>query len=216
MARIPICLNRWRAASVLAAIPSLPAGAQWCMSFVGTRASMATWWKPVKPTCWPKSARLRAGTRHKGGLPGLQWRTGGWFGFGMHRVHRAVPEGQPQARRIGHARHPADVAMSWRAFDNLKRRLYLIVHAGPARAGCRPGRRPTGAWTHSISAAPRWCAVSGNAASGGLDEAILSAVHPRRLHRCAVKAQDYIRAGDAFQVVLSQRMSSRFRRGWWM
>lgn len=43
-----------------------------------------------------------------GRLAGLQWRIGGMVWLRMHRVHRAAPEGQPQARRIGHARHLAD------------------------------------------------------------------------------------------------------------
>jgi anthranilate synthase component 1 len=96
-------------------------------------------------------------------------------------------------------------------FDNLKGRLYLIVHADP---------RAPQAWAQANR---RLDALSHRLRHGGapypetlrpaaLDEADFVSGFTREGFIDAVqKAQDYIRAGDAFQVVLSQRMSVPFQ-----
>ena len=95
-------------------------------------------------------------------------------------------------------------------FDNLKGRLYLIVHADPRQpqAWAR-ANRTLDALAHRLrhGGAPYpetlQPAALGEAdfVSGFTREGFIAAVE---------KVQDYIRAGDAFQVVLSQRMSVPF------
>ncbi len=95
-------------------------------------------------------------------------------------------------------------------FDNLKGRLYLIVHADPAepQALARAQRRLdelTFRLRHSGRSYPE--TLSGTA----LDEADFKSGFTQPGFEAAVlRAQEYIRAGDIFQVVLSQRMSVPF------
>lgn len=96
-------------------------------------------------------------------------------------------------------------------FDNLKGRLFLIVHADPAEpfALARAERR-LDALTHRIrhggSAYPELLAPA------SLGEADFHTAFPREAFLRAVeRIKDYIAAGDAFQVVLSQRLSVPFR-----
>jgi anthranilate synthase component 1 len=95
-------------------------------------------------------------------------------------------------------------------FDNLKGRLYLIVHADPREAaglGARTARLDT-----LVDTAAPAGQLSGNPeprrarrshfVSGFTREGFIAAVE---------KSKEYIRAGDIFQVVLSQRLSVPFR-----
>ena len=96
-------------------------------------------------------------------------------------------------------------------FDTLKGRLYLIVHADPAQpqAYARARRRldelgfrlrnSSSSYPETVDPKP-------------LDEADFVSGFTREEFENAVRrAQDYIRAGDIFQVVLSQRLSVPFR-----
>ena len=96
-------------------------------------------------------------------------------------------------------------------FDNLKGRLYLIVHADPAQpqAYARALRRLDELafrLRHAGSSYPETLDPK------PLDEADFVSGFTRAGFEDAVRrAQDYIRAGDIFQVVLSQRLSVPFR-----
>ncbi|MFZ2234793.1 MAG: anthranilate synthase component I [Dokdonella sp.] len=96
-------------------------------------------------------------------------------------------------------------------FDNLKGRLYLIVHADPAQpqAYARARRRldelvfrlrnSSSSYPDTVDPQP-------------LDEADFISGFSRDEFKNAVRrAQEYIRDGDIFQVVLSQRLSVPFR-----
>ncbi|MEO6075774.1 MAG: chorismate-binding protein, partial [Dokdonella sp.] len=96
-------------------------------------------------------------------------------------------------------------------FDNLKGRLYLIVHADPAQpqAYARARRRldelvfrlrnSSSSYPDTIDPKP-------------LDEAdFISGFTREEFENAVRRAQEYIRAGDIFQVVLSQRLSVAFR-----
>ena len=96
-------------------------------------------------------------------------------------------------------------------FDNLKGRLYLIVHADPAQpqAYARARRRldelvfrlrnSSSSYPDTVDPQP-------------LDEADFISGFSREEFESAVRrAQEYIRDGDIFQVVLSQRLSVPFR-----
>ena len=96
-------------------------------------------------------------------------------------------------------------------FDNLAGRLYLVVHADPSQpqAHARAQRRLdelVHRLRHSGRSYPDVLDPSllqeDDFVSGFTREGFLAAV---------AKAKDYIRAGDVFQVVLSQRMSVPFR-----
>ncbi len=95
-------------------------------------------------------------------------------------------------------------------FDNLKGRLYLIVHADPSepQALARAQRRLdelTFRLRHSGRSYPE--TLAGTA----LDEGDFKSGFTQAGFEAAVlRAQEYIGAGDIFQVVLSQRMSVPF------
>jgi anthranilate synthase component 1 len=96
-------------------------------------------------------------------------------------------------------------------FDNLKGRLYLIVHADPAepQAYARAQRRLDELvyrLRHSGRSYPDVLHPS------LVDEAdFVSGFSEPEFTTAVRKAQEYIKAGDAFQVVLSQRMSVPFK-----
>ena len=147
-------------------------------------------------------------------LPGLPVFTGGlvgYFGFGTigwiepRLVAGDAPDplGVPDALLL----LSEEVAV----FDNLAGRLYLVVHADPSQpqAHARAQRRLdelVHRLRHSGRSYPDVLDPSllqeDDFVSGFTREGFLAAV---------AKAKDYIRAGDVFQVVLSQRMSVPFR-----
>ncbi len=144
------------------------------------------------------------------GLPGFTGGLVGWFGF------ECVEFMEP---RLGHSDKPDELGTpdillmlseEVAVFDNLKGRLYLIVHADPAepQAWLRANRR-LDALEHRLrhSGAPYPETLHGNL----LDESDFISGFTREGFLDAVrKSKDYIRAGDAFQVVLSQRLSIPF------
>jgi anthranilate synthase component 1 len=101
-------------------------------------------------------------------------------------------------------------------FDNLKGRLYLIVHADPSepQAYARAQRR-LDALTHRLRHA-------GASYPDVLDPSLLkeedfvSGFTREGFIAAVEKSKDYIRAGDIFQVVLSQRLRCRSVPGRWM
>ena len=147
-------------------------------------------------------------------LPGMPVFTGGlvgYFGFGTigwiepRLVAGDAPDplGVPDALLL----LSEEVAV----FDNLAGRLYLVVHADPSQpqAHARAQRRLdelVHRLRHSGRSYPDVLDPSllqeDDFVSGFTREGFLAAV---------AKAKDYIRAGDVFQVVLSQRMSVPFR-----
>ena len=96
-------------------------------------------------------------------------------------------------------------------FDNLKGRLYLIVHADPAEphAYARARRRLDELAFRLRHAASGYPDVLDPKA---LEEADFESSFTREQYEAMVeKAKEYIRAGDIFQVVPSQRLSVPFR-----
>ncbi len=150
------------------------------------------------------------------GLPGFTGGLVGWFGFeciqyiepklrsgaGMH-PERRDELGTPDILLMD----SRDVAV----FDNLKGRLYLIVHADPRepQAWARANRR-LDTLTHRLrQGGPGYPETRD---SVGLSEADFVSGFTREAFIAAVeKSKEYIRAGDIFQVVLSQRLSVPFR-----
>ncbi len=149
------------------------------------------------------------------GLPGFTGGLVGWFGFecieyieprlrgsGNMHVDRRDELGTPDILLMD----SRDVAV----FDNLKGRLYLIVHADPRepQAWARANRR-LDELTHRLRQGgpgypePRHSMRlnEGDFVSGFTREGFIAAVE---------KSKEYIRSGDIFQVVLSQRLSVPF------
>ena len=145
------------------------------------------------------------------GLPGFTGGLVGWFGF------ECVEFMEPS---LGHSDKPDELGTpdillmlseELAVFDSLKGRLYLIVHADPTQpqAWSRANRR-LDALEHRLrhSGAPYPETLHGNVldetdfVSGFTREGFLRAVHD---------CKDYIAAGDAFQIVLSQRLSIPFK-----
>lgn len=144
------------------------------------------------------------------GLPGFTGGLVGWFGF------ECVEYIEP---RLGRNSKPDELdtpdillmlSEELAVFDNLKGRLYLIVHADPSQpqAWARANRR-LDALEHRLrhGGAPYPETLHGNIldetdfVSGFTREGFLDAVR---------RSQEHIHAGDAFQVVLSQRLSVPF------
>ncbi len=144
------------------------------------------------------------------GLPGFTGGLVGWFGF------ECVEYMEP---RLGRSDKPDELGTpdillmlseELAVFDNLKGRLYLIVHADPSQphAYARAQRR-LGALEHRLrhGGAPYPETLHGKA----LDEADFVSGFTREGFLDAVRhCKEHIRAGDAFQIVLSQRLSIPF------
>lgn len=149
------------------------------------------------------------------GLPGFTGGLVGWFGFEcidyIEPRLAANPDGPGKSRdELG----TPDILLmrsdALAVFDNLKGRLYLIVHADPRepQAWARANRK-LDALAHRLrhGGAP----YPETLQPAALDEADFVSGFTREGFIDAVEqVQDYIRAGDAFQVVLSQRMSVPF------
>ncbi len=147
-------------------------------------------------------------------LPGLPAFTGGLVGyFGFEAIGYIEPRlaGGDKPDQLG--THDAFLMLSEElaVFDNLKGRLYLIVHADPSepQAYAKAVRR--------LDELVYRLRHSGRSYPDVLDPSLLKeedfvSGFTREGFIGAVEAvQEYIRAGDVFQVVLSQRMSVPFR-----
>ncbi|MCA1715133.1 MAG: chorismate-binding protein, partial [Gammaproteobacteria bacterium] len=150
------------------------------------------------------------------GLPGFSGGLVGWFGF------ECIQYIEPRlAGNDGIRAEPRDelgtpdillmLSEEVAVFDNLKGRLYLIVHADPRQpqAWARANRRLdelSHRLRHGGAGYPETLDPN------GLDEGDFVSGFTREGFIAAVeKSKDYIRAGDIFQVVLSQRLSVPFK-----
>ncbi|ODS63171.1 MAG: anthranilate synthase component I [Arenimonas sp. SCN 70-307] len=157
--------------------------------------------------------RLRASFRVPR-LEGLPEFTGGLVGyFGFETIGWIEPRlaGGDKPDQLGTPDALLMLSEEVAVFDNLKGRLYLVVHADPAepQAYARAVRRLdelVHRLRHSGRSYPDVLDPSllgeQDFVSGFTREGFLAAVE---------KCKEYIRAGDIFQVVLSQRLSVPFR-----
>ncbi len=157
--------------------------------------------------------RLRASFRVPQ-LPGLPAFTGGLVGyFGFETIGWIEPRlaGADKPDQLGTPDALLMLSEEVAVFDNLKGRLYLVVHADPAQpqAYARALRR-LDELVHRLRQAGRSYPDVLDPAL--LDEQDFVSGFTREGFLAAVeKSKEYIRAGDIFQVVLSQRMSVPFR-----
>lgn len=144
------------------------------------------------------------------GLPGFTGGLVGWFGF--ESIGYIEPRFATTDKR-DELETPDILLMlseELAVFDNLKGRLYLIVHADPREEGAWERaqarldvltdrlRRPGAGYPAPIA---RDVLDESHFVSGFTREGFIAAVE---------KSKEYIRAGDIFQVVLSQRLSVPF------
>jgi anthranilate synthase component 1 len=149
------------------------------------------------------------------GLPGFTGGLVGYFGFECvgyiePRLALAPTDGKAKPDQLGTADIVLLLSEELAVFDNLKGRLYLIVHADPSQpqAFASTHRRLDELvfrLRHAGSSYPeavgRDVLNEADFISGFTREGFIAAVE---------QAKEYIRAGDIFQVVLSQRMSVPF------
>lgn len=145
------------------------------------------------------------------GLPGFTGGLVGWFGFeciGYIEPRLAPPAGRDE---LG----TPDILLldsnELAVFDNLKGRLYLIVHADPRVEGAfEQAQARLDALTAKLRAPGAGYPAPLN--SDVLDESDFVSGFTREGFVDAVqRSKEYIRAGDIFQVVLSQRLSVPFK-----
>lgn len=145
------------------------------------------------------------------GLPGFSGGLVGYFGFECIGWIEPRLEGAAAPDLLGTPEALLMLSEEVAVFDNLKGRLYLIVHADPAEphAYARAGRR--------LEQLAHRLRHAGSSYPDTLDPKVLDESHfvsgfTREGFEAAVRrSQEYIRAGDIFQVVLSQRLSVPFR-----
>ncbi len=156
--------------------------------------------------------RLRAQYRvpRVPGLPGFTGGLVGYFGFECigYVEQRLARRDKPD--QLGTADIVLMLSEEVAVFDNLKGKLFLIVHADPSepQAHARAKRR--------LDELVFRLRHSGSSYPDVLDPKLLDESHfvsgfTREGFESAVRqSQEYIRAGDIFQVVLSQRLSVPF------
>ena len=144
------------------------------------------------------------------GLPGFTGGLVGWFGFECIDYIEPCLRGSARPDELGTPDILLMLSEELAVFDNLKGRLYLVVHADPRepQAWARANRR-LDALSHRLrhGGAPYPETLHGRV----LDEADFVSGFTREGFIDAVgRCKDAIAAGDAFQVVLSQRLSVPF------
>jgi anthranilate synthase component 1 len=148
-------------------------------------------------------------------LEGLPMFTGGlvgWFGFEcIQYIEPRLAQGAQKPDELGTPDILLMLSEEVAVFDNLKGRLYLVVHADPRepQAWARANRR-LDELAHRLRHAG--AGYPETLDPNGLDEADFVSGFSREGFTAAVaKSKDYIAAGDVFQVVLSQRLSVPFK-----
>lgn len=144
-------------------------------------------------------------------LPGFTGGLVGWFGFESIQYIEPRFAGGEKEDELGTPDILLMQSDELAVFDNLKGRLYLIVHADPSepRAMARANRRLDELVHRLRQGGPGYPETlegrlldEGDFVSGFTREGFIEAVE---------KSKEYIRAGDIFQVVLSQRLSVPFK-----
>lgn len=144
------------------------------------------------------------------GLPGFTGGLVGWFGFECIQYIEPRLAGGGKEDELGTPDILLMLSEEVAVFDNLKGRLYLIVHADPRdpQAWARANRR-LDELSHRLRHAG--AGYPETLVPAALDEADFVSGFTREGFIAAVeKSKEYIRAGDIFQVVLSQRLTVPF------
>ena len=135
----------------------------------------------------------------------------GWFGFECIQYIEPRLAGGDKPDELGTPDILLMLSEEIAVFDNLKGRLYLIVHADPRepQAWARANRR-LDELSHRLRHAG--AGYPETLVPVAIDESDFRSSFTREEYEGVVRqAQEYIRAGDIFQVVPSQRLSVPFR-----
>jgi anthranilate synthase component 1 len=144
-------------------------------------------------------------------LPGFTGGLVGWFGFECIQYIEPRLAGGDKPDELGTPDILLMLSTEVAVFDNLKGRLYLVVHADPRepQAWARANRRLdelSHRLRHGGAGYPETLLPA------ALDESHFVSGFTREGFIAAVrKSKEYITAGDIFQVVLSQRLSVPFQ-----
>src|SRR5690606_16111665 len=144
------------------------------------------------------------------GLPGFTGGLVGWFGFECVQYLEPRLRGGDKPDQLGTPDILLMLSTEVAVFDNLKGRLYLVVHVDPdePQAVARGERRLdelVHRLRHGGAGYPQLLQPQ------VLDEAhFVSGFSREGFLRAVGRAKDYIAAGDVFQVVLSQRLTVPF------
>jgi len=145
------------------------------------------------------------------GLPGFTGGLVGWFGFECIQYIEPRLAANEKPDELGTPDIYLMLSEELAVFDNLKGRLYLIVHADPSQpqAWARANRR-LDELAHRLRQGGGGYPQA--QVSDAIDEQDFKSSFTREEYHAVVrKAQDYVRAGDIFQVVPSQRLRVPFR-----
>ena len=145
------------------------------------------------------------------GLPGFTGGLVGWFGFECIQYIEPRLAAGAKDDELGTPDILLMLSEEVAVFDNLKGRLYLVVHADPSepQAWARANRRLDELVHRLRQGGPGYPETLVSAA---IDETDFRSSFTREEYHAVVrKAQEYIRAGDIFQVVPSQRLSVPFQ-----
>ncbi|WP_448120917.1 anthranilate synthase component I [Xanthomonas arboricola] len=145
------------------------------------------------------------------GLPGFTGGLVGWFGFECIQYIEPRLGSGDKPDELGTPDILLMLSEELAVFDNLKDRLYLIVHADPRQpqAYVRANRR-LDELAHRLRQGGAGYPQA--QVSDAIDESDFHSSFTREEYHAVVrKAQEYVRAGDIFQVVPSQRLRVPFR-----
>jgi anthranilate synthase component 1 len=147
------------------------------------------------------------------GLPPMSAGIFGYLGYDMVRQMERLPEPKPDPVGVPDALLMRPTVMV--VFDSVRDELYLLTPARP-----RPGQGAAAARAAAIErleeveraldGAP---GQRGPANALALAGPVRSTTTPERYRAMVAQAQEYIRAGDIFQVVLAQRFTAEFPLG---
>ncbi|WCE05219.1 anthranilate synthase component I [Pseudoxanthomonas sp. JBR18] len=144
------------------------------------------------------------------GLPGFTGGLVGWFGFEcIGYIEPRLAVDKPDELNTPEILLMLSEELA--VFDNLKGRLYLIVHADPTQpqAWAKANRR-LDELAHRLRQAGAGYPQA--QLSDAIDEGDFRSSFTREEYHAVVRtAQEYVRAGDIFQVVPSQRLRVPFR-----
>ncbi len=159
--------------------------------------------------------------------PGLPRFTGGLVGyFGYETIRYVEPRLGKMAKpdAVGAPDILLTVSDEVVVFDNLKGKLYVVIHVNPAienafeKANRRLDELVTklneSATAPSLARGPRLGPIGEGVAHGGkpvTESDFVSAFTQQGFEKAVCKSLEYIRAGDIMQVVLSQRLAIPYR-----
>lgn len=144
-------------------------------------------------------------------LPGFTGGLVGWFGFECvrhlePRLHDTAAEDQ-----LGTPEMLMMLSEDLAVFDNLKGKLYLITHADADDPQARyAAQSRLDAWVETLRTAPTQYPPALNSGTVIDENDFVSGFTHQGFLDAVAQIKDYIRAGDAFQVVLSQRLTVPF------